>query len=60
MKVIDAIKKYNLKESRMRIYDEKKQDEILGDKMHQYYQQDVVTIYTHNGDAVIKVKGLEN
>ena len=57
MKVIEAMKKYKLTESRMRIYDASKKDEVVGTRMSAYFYSDVVRIYPHNGDAVIEVKG---
>lgn len=56
MQVQEFIKKYKLKESRMRIYDAELGDEVCGIfEMGLYSDCEVVRAYPHNGDTILEV-----
>lgn len=59
MTVKEFIKKWNIDESAMRIYDMELEDEIWRTyEMSKYYGCEVVNAYPHNGDTVLQVRSI--
>lgn len=54
MTVKEFIKKWNIKESRLRIYVTSKDDEEYRD-LYRFYDEEVINCYDHNGDVVLQI-----